>query len=381
MSIAQIINPQGTGRLSNRRNLLAQLRAGGAAGRADLARALGLSVQAVSNLTDELAQAGLIRAVGRRAGGRGLPVTLYDLNPDGAFALGFEIRPSRLYGSVTDLSGRGRGHESHELTDSCPDTVVPQIQAMAARLCATLTKDPLMIGAGIVRPGPFGKTGLHQPRTELLGWDDPQVVSRIEDALAMPVSMDHDASAGASAEHQIGCAQGLRDFAYLYFGTGLGLGVIAGGVPLQGAHGNSGEIGHLHLPGLTGVLEDHLSRSALARHLAAGGIHANSVDDIAAHFDAHTPALLGWIAATAPVLGAAVALIENLFDPATIVLGGAMPPSVLEALIAACPLPVRSVANRPGRSLPRLQCGTCGPYTVSTGAAALMRNQFFTHPM
>ena len=73
----------------------------------------------------------------------------------------------------------------------------------------------------------------------------------------------------------------------------------------------------------------------------------------------------------AGLLAPIMAMLENLFDPETIILGGGLPDSVIDALIAAMsPLPI-SVANRAGRAVPRVQRGATGRLTAALGAAAL----------
>lgn len=366
----------GTGRLSNRQRLLAEIRAAGPIGRAALAKRLGLSVQAASNITEGLLKAGLIAEQGRTEGARGQPATLYGLSPEGAFAIGFEVRPKALYATLIDMTGALRAQNRRALAASCPDEVLAGMQAQIADFGRDMPRAERLIGAGIVRPGPFGKTGLGPAPTELQGWESPDVPERIEAALGLPITIENDATAGACAEHQIGCAQGLDDFAYLYFGTGLGLGIISGGRPMSGAFGNSGEIGHLRLPGREGILEQHLSRAAVDQRMREAGLPAGRIEDLEAQLGA--PALQGWLSDAAGALSEAIAIIENLFDPATIVLGGAMPRDLLSALIKATPLPGRTIANRPSRPLPRLQLGACGAFTVSSGAAALMLDQFFS---
>ena len=73
----------------------------------------------------------------------------------------------------------------------------------------------------------------------------------------------------------------------------------------------------------------------------------------------------------ADYLAPAVAMLENIFDPETVIFGGGLPDSVLDAVIAALePLPV-SVATRPQRSQPRVLRGQTGQLTAALGAAAL----------
>lgn len=377
MTILTSLNPKGSGRLSNRQRLLDVMRATGPIGRADLAGRLGVSVQAASNLTSELMANGLIRESGRSEKGQGPPVILYDLDPNGAFSIGFEIRPGAVYATLSDLSGSALSQRRLALPQTTPRKVITAMQREVNRLSADHDLHTRMIGAGVVRPGPFGATGLAETDTALGGFDLSDLPEQLEDALDMPVMLDNDANAGASAEHQFGRAKGVDDFAYLYFGTGLGLGVVSNGTSVSGAFGNAGEIGHLRLPGIQGKLETHLSRSAAQSALGDAGIQALRADDLNRLYLAGTPALNVWLDRASVALSQTVELVENLFDPATIIMGGAMPWTILESLRERCALPPDTVSNRPDRRLPRLQVGRTGPFTVSEGAAALMRNRLF----
>ena len=71
-------------------------------------------------------------------------------------------------------------------------------------------------------------------------------------------------------------------------------------------------------------------------------------------------------------------MIEHLFDPQTIVMGGAMPDLLLDYMISSVALPDMSVSNRPDRTFPRLTSGGSGRMTATRGAAALIINQTFT---
>ena len=74
----------------------------------------------------------------------------------------------------------------------------------------------------------------------------------------------------------------------------------------------------------------------------------------------------------------AVGIVENLFDPQTVILGGAMPKALLNHLLENTELPVRSVSNRSDAELPRVQRGACGRLTATLGAASLILNRAFT---
>lgn len=379
MQLSNVLHPSAAGRPSNRQRALAVLHSKRPIGRAELAKRLGVSVQAASNITSDLLAAELIQETGRREGQRGLPVALYDLHPDGAFALGFEIRPTALYATVKDQTGVDRAQHRIALDKTDPDHVIGMIARQTRALFDTLPLDQRVISAAIVRPGPFGDTGFPSSQNELPGWDLPDLKTRLEQAVGVPVMLENDATAGACAEHLIGCAQGISDFAYLYFGSGLGLGIVSDGFAVRGAFGNAGEIGHLRLPRSGEILEDHLSRTALERHLAKQGTKLRSIADIETLMKNGSAHLDHWLQQGAEALAYAVEIIENLLDPATIVLGGAMPQTLLNALIEHCDPPTNTVSFKAAPTLPRLQVGTCGPFTVSGGAASMVLNSFFHH--
>ena len=105
-------------RSHNRQVVLERVRAAGRIGRAEIARASGLSTQAVSNIIADLLEDGLIVESGRRAAGRGLPAVQYALNPKGGFAAGVEIRPDAVFAALLDLCGQPVASERRPLRDA-----------------------------------------------------------------------------------------------------------------------------------------------------------------------------------------------------------------------------------------------------------------------
>lgn len=367
----------------NRRVVLGYLQ-GRDAGRAEIAKASGLSTQTVSNLVAELEAEGLVEALGRRAAARGQPPLVYRFHARGAAVLGFEVRPDTLSMVLTDLGGTALMTHQDRLSDTAPAQVLAQMAQMAAEARA-LPDCPRILGAGLVIPGPFGVEGLSAAgATTLPDWDAATIPGLAETALGLPVYLDKDATAAALAEGMFGAAQGLSSFAFLYFGSGLGLGVITQGHPLRGAFGNAGELGHvvLHPGGLPcdcgnlGCLEQYVSRLSVQRHLIDAGLlpaGAMGTDATIARLlaEAH-PALDAWTNSAAEALSRAIGMLENLFDPQSILLGGALPDGLLDRLIARLSLPPGSVARRADRSHPRVLRGTSGRLTAALGAAALV---------
>jgi predicted NBD/HSP70 family sugar kinase len=252
-----------------------------------------------------------------------------------------------------------------------------EIEAAQAQLKPPV---PQLLGVGVVMPGPFNVEGMTSVGpTTLSGWLDFDAVTSISDMLGAPVTLENDATAAAVGERLYGAAKDLKNFCLIYFGQGLGLGIMVDGRPFRGANGNAGEIGHVLVEkggrlcscGQHGCLEAYASFHSLAQRLSAAGIHGIEYPDLERlHREKH-PIVLAWIEEAASYLAPQVAMLENLFDPEAIVLGGVLPPGLLEDLIQAMhPLPL-SVARRRNRSEARLIHGRTGRLTAALGAAAL----------
>jgi predicted NBD/HSP70 family sugar kinase len=364
----------------NRRVVLGHLQTRDA-GLAEIARACGLSTQTVSNLMAELEGEGLVQPLGRRAAARGQPPLVYAFNAGGAAALGFEVRPDMLTMVLADIGGTALLTRRQRLARTDPGHVL----ALMAEFARDAAPAPRLLGAGLVIPGPFGVEGLSAAgATALPGWDPGLIPAMAESALKMPVHLDKDATAAALAEGMGGAAQGLSTYAFLYFGSGLGLGIIADGQPLRGGFGNAGELGHviIHPGGLPcdcgnrGCLEQYASRLSVQRHLVAHGLLAADTRGtdatIAALLAARNPVLTQWVATASEALSRAIGMLENLFDPQATILGGALPNPLIDALIAGLSLPPGSVSRHTGRTTPRVARGSAGRLSAAMGAAALV---------
>lgn len=366
----------------NRQAVLGQVRAAGTIGRAEIARALSLTTQTVSNIIGELSQDGLLLEKGRLSVGRGLPAIQYALNPEGGYALGIEVRPDAIFAALLDMQGRAVMTERIELKETQPEVVLAHVTALyATALRKVPTAKGRMLGAGIVMPGPFGVTGITGMASDLTGWQKVDAEALFTEATGLPVVLSNDANAAAMAERINGVAHNITSFAYLYFGAGLGLGLVHHGQLVRGAYGNAGEIGHIPIPGLTGKLEDAVSRLSVQSHLQNAGKAAHDIDAINTLFEQGDPDLMAWLATASNALGHAMAIVENLFDPQTVVLGGAMPDAILDHLVTYTPLPPLSVSNRPQAPFPRLMRGASGRMTATLGAAGLILDRALSAPI
>jgi predicted NBD/HSP70 family sugar kinase len=373
-------NPE-RNRAHNRRVVLEVIRMHEHLGRTEIARQAHLTPQAVANIVEELLEEDLLIELGRLRSGRGQPPIQFAVNPNGPLTAGIEIAADHMVAALLDLSGGVRGHSIIPLEDTSPTAVPEKVAAEVERLQGQLgAAKSKLLGIGVVMPGPFEIEGMSSvgPAT-LPGWTgvDPAIV--FAKATGHHVLVENDATAAAVGERLYGAGRQLGSFCYLYFGVGLGLGVVQDGRPLRGAFGNAGEIGHIGLVprdgggryGPGGALERFVSVFALREKLAMAGTYVATVEDIQRLHEENNHTLLEWISMAADYLAPAVAMLENIFDPETVIFGGGLPDSVLEAVIAALePLPV-SVATRQKRSMQRVLRGQTGQLTAALGAAAL----------
>ena len=368
-------------RSHNRQMVLDRVRQAGQIGRAEIARGSGLSTQAVSNIISDLLSDGLISEQGRKATTRGQPPVQYGLNPCGGYAVGIEIRPDAVFAAVLDLCGIPVATLRHALTARDLDGVTQAVvAAKSAIIGMAKIHETTVLGAGIVMPGPFGRTGLSGTGSEFSIFHDVSPTAWFTEALGVPVVVENDANAAAVAERVAGVAGGFDTFAFLYFGNGLGLGIMQSGKLVTGAFGNAGEIGHIPVvsKGRTVLLETVISRLSVQKHLLEAGFDIDSIDGLTQLYAARTPAIMEWLEAAAEPLSNAIAIIENMFDPDALILGGAMPDAMFDHLIGAVSLADRSVSNRPGRATERLLRGASGRMTGTLGAGSLVINRAFT---
>lgn len=372
-------NPE-RNRLHNRRVVLEAIRLHGALGRTEIARRTRLTAQAVANIVGDLVAEGFLIETGRLRAGRGLPPIQFAINPEGPLTAGVEIAADRLTVVLLDLKGGIRAQSTTAAGNTAPGAIVPRVAAEIARLRQSIGAGAKLLGVGVVMPGPFEIEGMSSvgPAT-LPGWRGIDAAAMLTEALGETVIVENDATAAAVGERLHGAGRTCQDFCFIYFGVGIGLGIIHEGRPMRGAFGNAGELGHVAVPprgrpGLAGgdaTLERIASVYALRERLAAAGRPAHRIEDLADCHHAGDPVLAEWIANAADYLSPVVGLLENILDPETIILGGNLPDGVIDALIAALdPLPV-TVATRRERALPRVMRGQTGQLTAALGAAAL----------
>ncbi|TKK85204.1 ROK family transcriptional regulator [Herbidospora galbida] len=216
--------------------------------RVEIAERTGLTPQTVSGIVRRLIDEGMVREDGAsRVLNGGKPRTTLRLNPDARAAVGVHFDPVKLTCTVVDLLGRPLAVRRRPVTPGTdPADVVAAMAALVDEVLAESQVPPSrVLGVGLAAPGPLDQNrGLIVAPPQLANWTRVPVQRMLADATGLPVTLDNDATAAAVAERWSGAGKGVAHFAYLYFGTGIGGGLILNHQVYRGGSLNAGEFGH-----------------------------------------------------------------------------------------------------------------------------------------
>lgn len=269
------------------------IRSSGPISRVELVEATGLTQPTISNIVRRLILDGVVRETGDTVATGGKPRALLVINSHALYAIGIHLAPDAITCVATDARG---GTIGRELVAGAGDDEPQEVVDRLGTLCRDvmdglgLTSDAVA-GIGVVAPGP-----VDVDRGELLGppglarWAGTKVRDHLRDALDLPVLLDNDAAAAAIGEFWSRQISRERTFGCLYFGSGIGSGVVLDGALQRGASSNAGEIGHVTVE-RNGVECPCGNRGCLERYAAPDVVVA------AARADARLSERLGIVAA------------------------------------------------------------------------------------
>lgn len=210
-----------------------------------------------------------------------------------------------------------------------PEETAAMIAAQLAQWMRAELAEARVVGIGLAVPGLVRAADGLVRNAPHLRWVDEPIRELVFSATGVPTSAGNDAMLGAVAEHLFGAARGVSDVVYLNGGaSGIGGGLIVGGMPVPGAGGYAGEFGQ-NRPGIAaaadrragdGVLEDEVSR---ARLLAAVQLmSANEPTLAAALRTSRSVTVVEEVARQRRILATALANAVNVLNPSAVVLGG-----------------------------------------------------------
>ncbi len=142
---------------------------------------------------------------------------------------------------------------------------------------------------------------------------------------------------------------------------------------------NAGEIGHMIVEvdgrscpcGNKGCLERYVSLQALYDALGIDSPEKETIYTIEKLFEENDPRVEEWIAEAIPRLRQAINILESILDTNSIVIGGILPPVILNRIVEELGPLHHSVGASEGLGQQRVFLGASGPNTTALGAAAI----------
>ena len=387
----------------NQSVVLDAIRRAGGMSRVELAQRTGLTAQTVGTLSRRLIEEGLIRETDLVNIGPGKPRRLLALRPGGRYAVGVHIDPALLTFVLLDLEGAVVAHASVPMPTGRPERVIATIADQVRGLVDRSDVDrSRILGLGVAAPGPIdvGAGVIVEPPILPL-WRNLPLRDALQTATGMSVLLDKDVIAAAIAERWIssgarGGGHDRTDMAFIYYGTGLGAGLVVNGEPVAGPGATAGNIGHItvddHGPvctcGRVGCLASLITPQALVLEAIARGIipaPTTPVDEkvdtesvvvpfrrLVALADEGDPAASDVLMGVAHHLAQAVVLLASVLNLDDFVVGGpfwaAIAPHVLEPLRAEATTSRALILRRPLRITESI----LGEDVTAVGAACLV---------
>jgi len=272
------------------------------------------------------------------------------------------MAPVRLRGGI-DLGGtkiqavvvdeqhvvHGQARSPTPTTGGPADVAAAIVAAMRDASCAAGIAPDQLSHVGVGSPGTVDASqGTVSSARNLPGWAGSYPLAKqLRKALGAPVALGNDVQVATDAEAALGAGRGYGSMLGVFWGTGVGGGLVLDGKPWLG-RGGAGEIGHVVVKvdgaqcpcGRRGCMEAYAGRNALeatARELHDKG-EPTELFKIArkrgrerltsgiwaAALERGDPLATKLIDRAVEMLGAGVASVDNVLDAEVIILGGGL---------------------------------------------------------
>ena len=187
-----------------------------------------------------------------------------------SLTIGVDIGGTKVLGGVVDVDGTVIATARRDTPASDTAATLDRIVDVINELSAAHRIEAVGIGAaGWIDSK--RSTVYYAPN---LAWRNEPLHDEIAAKVDVPIVVENDGNVAAWAEFQFGAAKHADESMVLItVGTGIGGGIVIGGELIRGAHGISGELGHVMAVrdghpcgcGAKGCLEQYASGKALTR--------------------------------------------------------------------------------------------------------------------
>ena len=346
--------------------------------RAEIAVRTGLTFQTVANILERLHKRRWVRKLPpQRLTARGAESVPFELRGDAACSIGLQIDRDHISGLILNLAGEPLARRSISVLSPSPNQALKTLGKFVKEFRAIPGVEGHLLGVGIAFSGLYDaiRDEIDHPHLLLAeGWkglrvkealrnlSSPQSASatyggtgsgfaRSRGRTASPVSLiQTDSHAAAVGEYWERFSQALRCMAYVYFGIGLGCGIIYRGRHFGGSDGLAGEIAHLPAIleteqrktarlcecGRRGCLETYFSFSAFLRDLGPADWKGRAPDALVDWVRKEKKEQYRrWVNQAARRFWMVLPVLGSLLNPGIVLLGGPVPAVLLDDLVAA----------------------------------------------
>ena len=264
---------------------------------------------------------------------------------------GIDLGGTKIQTAIVEPGGAVRGEARQPTpTEGGPADVARAMEdALREAAAAAGVKPEELSGVGVGSPGDAdGKTGVVSGARNLPGWNGSFPLGEtLAKALGTPVRIGNDVQVATEAEFQLGAAREFSSLIGVFWGTGVGGGLVLDGKPWLG-RGAAGEIGHMVVKrggakcpcGRKGCMEAYAGRAAMEAEARRQHEEGHKTDLFKLMRKHEKPRLTSGIWERAldhgdelaaklidraiEALGTGVASAVNLLDVEAVVLGGGL---------------------------------------------------------
>ena len=264
---------------------------------------------------------------------------------------GIDLGGTKIQTVIVDAGGDVKGESRRPTpTSGGPQDVAKEMAAAlqeAAEQAKVKTAD--LEGIGVGSPGDADeRTGVVSGARNLPGWNGSfPLAATLKDALGAEVRVGNDVQVATEAEFHLGAGREFQSLIGVFWGTGVGGGLVLDGKPWLG-RGAAGEIGHMVVKrggakcpcGRKGCMEAYAGRSAMeaeARRQHEEGHKTDLFNLMEKHekprltsgiweraIDANDHLAEDLIHRAIEALGTGIASAVNLIDPEAVIIGGGL---------------------------------------------------------
>jgi glucokinase len=314
---------------------------------------------------------------------------------------GLDLGGTKIEAVIVDSRNKVLGAARRQTpTKGGPADIAREMAGALTEAAAAAGLEPgALLGVGVGSPGVVDpETGAVTGARNLPGWDGRfELASVLSNELGTPVMVGNDVQVATDAEFKLGAGKPYKSVLGVFWGTGVGGGLILDGRPWTG-RGGAGEIGHMVVEidgarctcGRRGCMEAYAGRGAMEEH-ARRLIEKGRKTDLFKLMEEHQRTRLTsgvWARALEKhdklahqiidraviALGAGVASAVNLLDVEGVIIGGGLGVRLghpYAARIAEAMQPHLFADTRP----PHVHVAALGDLGGAIGASLLVRSK------